>query len=61
MVKDAYGVARKDLAIGAEILFRTTLSDEFADASGRYFDSDQGLHRRILMRWMPTRMRLLFE
>jgi len=42
MVKDAYGVAGKDLGIGAEILVRAALSDEFARASGSYFDNDQG-------------------
>lgn len=42
MVKDAYGVAGSDLGIGADILVRAALSDEFANASGRYFDNDQG-------------------
>ena len=42
MVKDAYGVEGNDLSIGADILVRAALSDEFADASGRYFDNDQG-------------------
>ena len=42
MVKQAYGVAGGDLRIGAEILFRAALSDEFAAASGRYFDNDIG-------------------
>jgi NAD(P)-dependent dehydrogenase (short-subunit alcohol dehydrogenase family) len=42
MVKDAYGVAGSDLGIGADILYRAALSDEFANASGRYFDNDQG-------------------
>ncbi len=42
MVKEAYGVAGGDLRIGAEILARATLSDEFADASGKYFDNDTG-------------------
>jgi NAD(P)-dependent dehydrogenase (short-subunit alcohol dehydrogenase family) len=42
MVKEAYGVAGGDLSIGAEILCRAALSDEFADASGRYFDNDIG-------------------
>ena len=40
MVKDAYGVAGGDLAVGADILVRAALSDEFADASGRYYDND---------------------
>jgi NAD(P)-dependent dehydrogenase (short-subunit alcohol dehydrogenase family) len=42
MVKQAYGVAGGDLRIGAEILARASLSDEFAAASGRYFDNDIG-------------------
>ena len=42
MVKEAYGVAGGDLRIGAEILCRAALSDEFADASGRYFDNASG-------------------
>ena len=40
MVKDAYGVAGNDLRIGADILVRAALDDEFADASGRYYDND---------------------
>ena len=42
MVKQAYGVVGGDLRIGAEILCRAALSDEFAAASGRYFDNDSG-------------------
>ncbi len=42
MVKDAYGVEGGDLSIGADILLRAALSDEFANASGQYFDNDQG-------------------
>ena len=42
MVKQAYGVAGKDLGIGADILCRAALSDEFANASGLYFDNDSG-------------------
>ena len=42
MVKDAYGVAGGDLRIGADILVRAALSEEFADASGKYFDNDTG-------------------
>ena len=36
------GVAGNDLRIGAEILCRAALSDEFASASGQYFDNDSG-------------------
>jgi NAD(P)-dependent dehydrogenase (short-subunit alcohol dehydrogenase family) len=42
MVKQAYGVVGGDLRIGAEILAHAALSDEFAAASGRYFDNDIG-------------------
>jgi hypothetical protein len=42
MVKDAFGVAGGDLQIGAEILTRASLSDEFAAATGQYFDNDSG-------------------
>jgi len=40
MVKEAYGMAGKDLSVGAEVLARAALSDEFSDASGKYFDND---------------------
>jgi len=42
MVKQAYGVDGNDLCIGAEILSRAALSDDFTTASGRYFDSASG-------------------
>ncbi|MHC4104309.1 MAG: SDR family NAD(P)-dependent oxidoreductase [Planctomycetota bacterium] len=42
MVKEAFGVAGGDLRIGAEILCRAALADEFAAASGQYFDNDSG-------------------
>ena len=42
MVKEAFGVAGGDIRIGAEILSRAALADEFASASGRYFDNDSG-------------------
>ena len=42
MVKEAYGVAGGDVGIGADILDRAALSDEFASASGKYFDNDAG-------------------
>ena len=31
-----------DIRTGADILVRAALSDEFATASGRYFDNDTG-------------------
>ncbi len=42
MVKEGFGVAGNDLAIGADILCRAALSDEFFNASGQYFDNDSG-------------------
>ena len=42
MVKEAYGMEGHDLSVGADILVRAALSEEFADASGRYFDNDSG-------------------
>ncbi|MEM8885544.1 MAG: SDR family NAD(P)-dependent oxidoreductase [Planctomycetota bacterium] len=42
MVADAYGVDGGDIGIGADILGRAALSEEFADASGKYFDNDKG-------------------
>lgn len=41
MVKEAYGVAGHDLRVGADILVKAALSEEFAQASGKYFDNDQ--------------------
>ncbi|MDO6783878.1 SDR family NAD(P)-dependent oxidoreductase [Neptunomonas phycophila] len=40
MVKEAYGIAGGDLTRGADILVKAALSDEFAEASGLYFDND---------------------
>lgn len=40
MVKEGFGVDGGDLRIGADILIRAALSDEFAAASGQYFDND---------------------
>tara|TARA_R110002020_G_scaffold16307_10_gene57631 strand:+ start:3906 stop:4706 length:801 start_codon:yes stop_codon:yes gene_type:complete len=42
MVKEGFGVAGGDLAIGATILVRAALDAKFATASGRYFDNDSG-------------------
>lgn len=42
MVKEGFGVAGGDIRIGAEILKRAALADEFASASGKYFDNDKG-------------------
>ena len=40
MVKEGFGVEGGDLQIGADILTRAALSDEFSSASGQYFDND---------------------
>jgi len=42
MVKQAFGVAGGDIRVGAEILTRAALTDEFAAASGQYFDNASG-------------------
>ena len=42
MVKEAYCMAGGDVQIGAEILYRASPGDEFATASGQYFDNDSG-------------------
>ncbi|MBW9270218.1 MAG: SDR family NAD(P)-dependent oxidoreductase [Candidatus Thiodiazotropha sp. (ex. Lucinisca nassula)] len=42
MVKQAFGVAGKDINIGADILTRAAMSDEFETANGKYFDNDSG-------------------
>jgi NAD(P)-dependent dehydrogenase (short-subunit alcohol dehydrogenase family) len=42
MVKEGFGVNGRDMRIGAEILVRAALADEFAAASGQYFDNDKG-------------------
>ncbi|MGI9626497.1 MAG: SDR family NAD(P)-dependent oxidoreductase [Longimicrobiales bacterium] len=42
MVRDAFGVPGADVRIGADILVRAALADEFESASGKYFDNDKG-------------------
>jgi len=42
MVKEGFGTAGNDIRIGADILVRAALADEFAAASGQYFDNDSG-------------------
>ena len=42
MVKEGFGVAGGDIRIGADILIRAALADEFENASGEYFDNDSG-------------------
>ncbi len=40
MVKEGFGQEGNDIGIGVDILSRAALSDEFAQASGRYYDND---------------------
>ena len=42
MMKEGFGMAGSDIRIGAVMLIRAVLSDEFATASGKYFDNDSG-------------------
>lgn len=42
MVQEAFGVDGGDIGIGADILCRGATSEEFANASGQYFDNDAG-------------------
>ena len=42
MVKQGFGVEGKSLLIGADILVRAALADEFTDANGKYYDNDAG-------------------
>ena len=40
MVREGFGMDGSDVQIGADILVRTALSDEFSAANGRYYDND---------------------
>jgi len=42
MVKEGFGMEGSDISIGAKILVRLALEDEFETASGKYFDNDYG-------------------
>lgn len=42
MVKEGFGVSGGDIRIGADILTRAALSDEFSESSGLYYDNDAG-------------------
>ena len=42
MVKEGFGIEGNDLNIGADILQKAALSDDFATATGAYFDNDRG-------------------
>lgn len=43
MVREGFGRARSGVEVGVDVLVRATLSDEFAQSSGRYFDNDRGV------------------
>lgn len=51
MVREGFGTSGNDLNIGVDILVRAALSDEFADATGRYYDNDA---RRLAPRYRET-------
>lgn len=40
MVMEGFGYSRGTVATGAEILIRAALSEEFANANGKYYDND---------------------
>ena len=40
MVKEGFCAADEDIRIGATLVTRAALSEEFAAASGQYFDND---------------------
>lgn len=40
MVKEAYGKEGYDLKFGVDILYKASFSEEFANASGKYYDND---------------------
>ncbi|MES9991249.1 MAG: SDR family NAD(P)-dependent oxidoreductase [Candidatus Thiodiazotropha sp.] len=42
MVKEGFGMDGKDIGIGAKIIVRAALAEEFESASGEYFDNDAG-------------------
>ena len=42
MVREGYGITGADVGIGADILARAALADEFSVASGLYYDNDAG-------------------
>ena len=40
MVKEGFGIAGNDLSVGAKVLVNAALSEDFAHASGKYYDND---------------------
>lgn len=61
MVKEAYGREGYDLGFGVDILYRASFSEEFASASGKYYDNDNqcfasphpfALNKEMRLKWM---------
>ncbi|MEP3889474.1 MAG: SDR family NAD(P)-dependent oxidoreductase [Hellea sp.] len=42
MVKEGFGIAGNDIGIGASILSRLSIEEDYAPDSGKYFDNDRG-------------------
>ncbi len=42
MVKEGFGVEGKDLTVGANILYRLAIDNEFSNKTGQYYDNDKG-------------------
>eukprot|EP00177_Eucheuma_denticulatum_P005322 GFKZ01009672.1.p1 GENE.GFKZ01009672.1~~GFKZ01009672.1.p1 ORF type:complete len:272 (+),score=33.95 GFKZ01009672.1:87-902(+) len=42
MVKEGFGVDGRDMSVGATVLKRAALADQFANSAGQYFDNDTG-------------------
>ncbi len=54
MVREGFGTEGQDLNIGVDILTRAALSDEFVQATGRYYDNDA---RKLQARFPDTEAR----
>lgn len=46
MVKEGFGIAGKDIRVGADILVEAAIGESFAGHSGEYFDNDAGAFGR---------------
>lgn len=46
MVKEAYGIAGKDLNIGANVIYKLACVENLAGKNGAYFDNDAGQFRQ---------------
>ena len=42
MVKESFGIQGNDLSIGADILARLAVDDEFKNTTAKYYDNDKG-------------------